>query len=106
MNMRQYYQKIKEVEEKILTPEVVVMSNETSDGGVAGIMNTVKKTVASRMIAEGRARLATEEEAQSFRQETNDAYRVSMEALNTAKVQLTVLSDQEMKAIKTALKSK
>ena len=106
MDMREFYQKIKEVEAAISTPEVIVVSNVTPDGGVAGVKTAVKKSLAARMIAEGKARLATDKEAKSYRQENSEAYQASLDAINASRVQVTVLSEQEMKAIKSALKGK
>ena len=103
MNMRQFYQKIKEVEGSILTAELVIVSNDTPDGGKAGVKSEVKRSVASRMIAEGHARIATEEETQTFRRETEEGFQRGQEAIHSAKVQLAVLSDAEMKAIKVVV---
>ena len=106
MNMRQFYQKIKDVEDSITSAEVVIVSNETPDGGKAGVKNEVKRLVAARMVAEGRARVATNEEILVYRQELQEGYQRGLEAVNSAKVQLAVLSDSEMKSIRSALKSK
>ena len=106
MNMRQFYEKIKEIEDGIKSAEVIVVSNATPDGGKAGVKNEVKRSVAARMIVEGIARLATEEEAQLMRQEVEAAYKRGQEVLNAGKVQVAVLSDLEMKAIKSVLKSR
>jgi hypothetical protein len=106
MNMRQFYEKIKEIEDGIKSVEVIVVSNATCDGGKAGIKSEVKRSVAARMVTEGRARLATAEEAQVMRQEVEAAYKRGQEVLNSGKVQLAVLSDSEMKAIKSVLKSR
>ena len=106
MDMRLFYQKIKEVEDSIHTPEVVTVSNDTPDGGKAGIKNEVKRSVAARMVAEGHARIASAEEIQQFRKETAEGYQRAQEAISSARVQLAVLSDAEMKAIKSVLKGK
>ena len=106
MSMRQFFEKIKEIEAGIKSAEVIVVSNETSDGGKAGVKSEVKRSVAARMIVEGRARLATDEEAQVMRQEVEAVYKRGLEVLNSGKVQLAVLTDSDMKAIKSALKSR
>jgi len=106
MNLTQYYQKIKEVEEAIPDAEAVVVRNQTEDGGKAGVKSAVKRAVAARMVVEGHARLATSEEAAAFRQELAAAYQQGLETMQSAKVQLTVLSDGEMKAIRSVLKGK
>ena len=106
MDLRQFYKKIKEFEDGIKTKEVIVVSNETPDGGKAGVKSEAKRSLAARMLAEGRIRLATEEEALRFHQEKEDAYKRGQDLLNSGKVQLAVLTESELKAIKSALKSK
>ena len=106
MDMRQFYQKIKEVEESIQTAEVVIVSNTTPDGGKAGVKSEVKRSVAARMVAEGHAHLAAKGEVALFHKEKEECYRRAQDAIRSARVQLTVLSDSEMKAIKSVLKSK
>ena len=106
MDMRQFFKKIREVEDVIKIPEVILVSNQTDDGGKAGVKNEVKRSVAARMIAEGKARLATEDETKEFHQAAAEAFKLGQDAVNSGKVQLAVLTDSEMKAIKSALKSK
>lgn len=106
MEMRQFYQKIKELEAEIASEEVIVVSNATEDGGKPGVKSEVKRSVAARMLAEGRVRLGTVEEAQVFQEEKEEAYRRAQEAVSSSRVQLAVLTEAEMKAIKSALKAK
>ena len=106
MDLRQFYRKIKEFEEGIKSEEVIVVSNETSDGGKAGVKSELKRPIAARMLAEGRVRLATEAEAQLFHHEKEDAYKRGQDILSSSKIQLAVLTESEMKAIKSALKGK
>ena len=54
MDLRAYYQKIREVTEKIEGDHVVIISLETPDGGRAGVRTEVQRGVAARMIVEGR----------------------------------------------------
>lgn len=106
MDLRQFYQKIMTFEESIKSDEVVVVSNETPDGGKAGVKSEVKRSHAARMLAEGRVRLATEEESQLFHQEKAEAYKRGQEILSSGKVQLALLTESEMKVIKSAFKNK
>ena len=106
MDMRQFYKKLRQFEEGIKSEEVIVVSNETPDGGKAGVKSEVKRSVAARMLAEGRVCLATEEEAQLYHQEKEAAYKHGQEVLNSGKLQLAVLTEPELKAIKNALKGK
>ena len=106
MDMRQFFQKIKEIEDLINLAEVILVSNKTDDGGKAGVKNEVKRSQAARMIAEGKARLATEDETKNFHECAAEAFKAGQDAMNSGKVQLAVLTDSEMKAIKSALKTK
>ena len=106
MDLRQFYQKIKALEAGIKSEEVVVVSNETPDGGKAGVISEVKRSHAARMMTEGKVRQATEEEAQHFHLEKESVFKRAQEMISSRKVQLAVLTESEMKAIKSALKSR
>ena len=67
MDLRVFYQKLKQIESQIVEEHPVVVSYETPDGGKAGMRTEVPRPVAARMVAEGKARLGTEEEAAEFR---------------------------------------
>ncbi|MGH9660803.1 MAG: hypothetical protein ACRD96_19805 [Bryobacteraceae bacterium] len=69
MDLKAYYQKIRETEQAIADEYPVVVSFETPDGGKANVGTEVPRRVAARMIVEGRARLATEVEARDLRTE-------------------------------------
>jgi hypothetical protein len=63
MDLRTYYRKIRETEVSIDSEEVVIVSLATPEGGKAGVRTEAPRAIAARQIAEGRARLATDEEA-------------------------------------------
>jgi hypothetical protein len=67
MDLRMFYQKMRNIEREISAPHVVVVSAETPDGGKAGVKTEVRRELAAKLIAEGRARLATPEETDEFR---------------------------------------
>lgn len=73
MNLKSYYQKIREFESSIVEPFVVVVSHETADGGKEGLLTEVPKAVAAKMIADGRGRLASEEAAREFQEKKAEA---------------------------------
>ena len=102
MDMRAFYQKLKQIEESISEPHVVIVSNETGDGGRAGVMTETPKSVAARMIAEGNARLATKEESESFREKALEAKRQVDQAIAASRMQLTVISDADLRALRGA----
>ncbi|MEO8131619.1 MAG: hypothetical protein ABJF23_21135 [Bryobacteraceae bacterium] len=66
MDVRIYFQKVRQIEAAILKPHTVVMSLDTPDGGKAGAMTEVTRITAARLVAENKARLATEEENNEF----------------------------------------
>lgn len=67
MDLRLFYQKLRKIEAEIAEPHVVVVSNETPDGGRAGQKTEVSRGIAARLLVEGRARLASAEEVVEFR---------------------------------------
>jgi hypothetical protein len=66
MDVRIYFQKIRQVEAGIVSPHVVVMSLDTSDGGKTGLLTEVSRVMAAQLVVENRARLASEEETNEF----------------------------------------
>src|SRR5262245_25989488 len=66
MNLRSYYQKIRELAESLEPGDVWVESLATPDGGKPGVFTQVSRQLAAKLIVDGRARLATTEAAQEF----------------------------------------
>ncbi len=102
MDMKVYYQKVRQVEGTISEPHVVVVSEATPDGGRAGVRTEVARRVAAEMVVEGRARLATEDEARAFREEMAEASRSAAQALAAKRMQITVISEADLRALKGA----
>lgn len=67
MDLRVFFQKVKEMEHAIPGNPVVVVSEDTPDGGRAGGKTEVSRALAAKLIVEGRARLATEQETAGYR---------------------------------------
>lgn len=103
MDLRAYYQKIRKTESEIPDENPVIVSVETSEGGRAGRLTEVKRPLAARMVVEGRARLATEQEAADFRKEQGQAYELARRR-EAAKLPGGVLSEQDLKAIRSVLR--
>ena len=101
MDLRLYYQKIRDMESKITEAFPVVVSNETADGGKPGVLTEVTPGIAAKMLVEGVARLATAEEATAFQAVQAEAKRAADEAAAAAKVQFTVLSTTELNKLKS-----
>jgi len=104
MDLRNYYQKIRQVEAEIGEDPTIVMSLETSDGGKAGRATEVPRETAARLIVELRARLATAEEAAAYRALVEEQRRIADQVQAMSRTQFAVISDVEMKAIRGALK--
>jgi hypothetical protein len=100
MDLKQYYQKIRDMESKTTEAFPVVVSNETADGGKPGVLTEVTPGIAARMLVEGVAHLATAEEAMTFRAAQAEAKRVADQEAAAAKVQFTVLSTTELNRLK------
>ena len=66
MDVRIYFQKIRQIEAGIVSPHAVVVSLDTGDGGKAGAMTEVSRSMAAQLVVETKARLATEEETNEF----------------------------------------
>ena len=104
MDLRVYYQKLRKTEQELAEEHVVVVSNETTDGGRPGQKAEVTRAVAAKMIVEGRARLATKDEATQFHKAIADVKRAAEQAALASKVQVNVISESDMRALKGALR--
>ncbi len=91
MDLRVFYQKIREVEESLSADSVVLVSLETPDGGKAGVRTEVPRSLAARMVVEGRARIASDEDAAEFREQTAEAKRTADQIAAASRMQVTVL---------------
>jgi hypothetical protein len=104
MDLKVYYGKMREIEAGISEADVVVVSVETADGGVAGVRSEVPKRVAARGVVEGRVRLATAKEAKEFRDQQAEAKRMLEEMAALSRVQLTVVPTSDLNRLKAAAK--
>ena len=100
MDLRIYYQKIREAEAKITEEFPIVVSKETGDGGKDGTKTEVPRRIAAKMVVEGLARLASEEEIKTFRAFLAEAKRVAEQVAQATRLQLTVLSTADLDRIK------
>jgi hypothetical protein len=104
MDMRAFYQKARQIAETIAEAYAVVISLPTPDGGREGIASEVAKALAALLIVEGKARLATAEESQNFRDRAAEAKAAADRLVTASKVQITVLSDADFRALKGSSK--
>lgn len=68
MDLRAYYKKVREAEATLTEEHMIMVSFATSEGGKPGVRTEASRAIAARLIAEGCARVATEEEARDFRE--------------------------------------
>ena len=106
MDLRLYYQKIREATSNIAEAFPVVVSKETADGGKAGILSEVTRAIAARLLVEGLARLASAQETDAFRQMQAEAKRLADQMAAADKVQLAVLSTEELQTLRDLSPSK
>ena len=91
MDLKFYYQNIRDEEAKISDPFPVVVSTDTEDGGKPGMQTEVTRALAAKMIVDGRARLATTDETNAFRKTKAEAKAKADQAAEAAKLQFTVV---------------
>jgi hypothetical protein len=97
MDLKGYFQKIREVESKIDAVFPVIVSLETADGGVAGVLTEVTASLAAKMIVEGVAKLATLEQSSAFQKAKAAAKQTADEIAAAAKLTFSVISSAEQK---------
>jgi len=104
MDLRVFYQKLRKIEQDIADPHVVVVSNETPDGGKAGQRTEVSRASAARLILEGRARLATPEETAEYRTNIEQARQEAEQRSMAQKIQVNVVSESDFRAMRSVTK--
>jgi hypothetical protein len=95
-----YYQKVRELERSFKATFPVVISQETPDGGTAGLKTEVPIHIAAKMIVDGRAILASENEAQEFLDQKTAAKKAADRLQAASRMQITVMSDSDMQVLK------
>ena len=95
MNLRAYYQKIRDIEHSLLEPFVVLISRETPDGGKEGVLTEVPRLLAAQMVVDGRAVLANEVAVRAFQEHKIEAKRLADQGALATRMQVTVTSATE-----------
>ncbi len=101
MDLKIFYQKVREVETQLADDPALVVSAETSDGGRAGVVSEVPRRVAARMIVEGKARIADARESSEYRRRAEEALRKSEEDARARRVQVTVISEADLRSLRS-----
>ena len=86
MNLRAYFDKIRDVEQSLSSEEVVVVSVGTPDGGCPGRVMVLNRSLAARMLVDGRVRLATKEESVSYRNAAATEHAEAVEKLSEPRI--------------------
>ena len=102
MDLKAYYHKIRELEQRFSTPFPIVVSYETPEGGIAGVLTEVAARIAARLIVEGRARAANEQETKEFQDHKTEAKRIADQLQASTRMQVTVMSESDLRALKAS----
>jgi hypothetical protein len=97
MDLKQYFKKIRDVENTIAEQYPVIASLETADGGRSGVLTEVSRTVAAKMIVDGRAVIASDEQRAAYLARMQ-AIKLAAEKLELAKrVQVAIIADSDLR---------
>jgi hypothetical protein len=100
MDLREYYRNVRQKAAQMPSDWVVVVSEKTENGGKPGVRTEVGRAVAGQLIVDGKARLATAEEAETFYAEQRAAAERAVEEEKFGKVQLAVISEAEIENLR------
>jgi hypothetical protein len=98
VDVRQYYRKVREAESSIQEQYPLMVSLETTDGGKAGMVSEVSREIAAKMIVEGRALPATQEEQDLYRERQAAARKKAESAELARRVQVAIISESDLHA--------
>ena len=106
MDLKIYYQKIREVEEQIKDEFPILASRETPDGGKAGVFTEVVKRLAAKLLVDGLAELAHAKDAEAFRIAKAEAKKNADDQAAASKIQMTLISPGDLDRLKGATNAK
>jgi molybdenum-dependent DNA-binding transcriptional regulator ModE len=97
MDLRTWYKKVRDAEAALTGEHFVMVSLATSEGGKEGVRTEVSRSIAARLIAEARARVASEEEALEFREANRLALEQHKQEEAAKRVQVMVIPAHKLK---------
>ena len=106
MDLRDFFKRIREIEATIAEADALVVSHGTPDGGKPGVMTETPRDIAARLIAEGRARLATPDETTTHHAKVRVAIEQAERAALADRVQVALVSDADLEGLKQRTKTK
>lgn len=104
MDLRLYYQKIRETEATLSQPDVVVVSQETPDGGKAGVLTEVPRRMAAKLVVEGKARPADPDEAKQYYADAEQRVEWARERAAAGRIRVAVIPEADVRPKKPARK--
>ena len=97
MDLRTWYKKVRDAEAGLTGEHFVMVSLATSEGGKEGVRTEVPRSIAARLIAETRARVASEEEALEFHETNRLALEQRQQEEDARRVQVMVIPAHKLK---------
>ena len=97
MDLRTWYKKVRDAEAGLTGEHFVMVSLGTSEGGKEGVRTEVPRSIAARLIAETRARVASEEEALEFHEANRLALEQHKQEEDARRVQVMVIPAHKLK---------
>jgi len=104
MDLRMFYQKMRKLEQEITAPHVVIVSEETPDGGKSGVKTEVSREMAAKLIVEGRARLADSGESSEFYQSLQAGIKERDREQLKNRLSVNFVSEEELQVLRKARK--
>ncbi len=100
MDLRSYYKSVRDAEEQLTGEYVVVVSLATPEGGKNDVRTEVPRRVAAKLIAEGKSRVATQEETAAFHAANREALERHKQEEAARRVQVMVIPSHEVRSPK------
>jgi hypothetical protein len=97
MDLKQYFRKIRQIEATLSEIFPLVVSLETPDGGKPGLVSEISREHAAKLIVEGRAVLASEEEKELYRDQQASAREAAEKSELAKRVQIAIVSDRDLR---------
>lgn len=98
MDVKQYFRRLREIENSFVDNYPVVISLETSDGGKAGLIAEMSRAVAAKMIVEGRAIVANADQKAAYYEYQEANKRAAEKAELAKRVQVAIIADPEFQS--------
>jgi len=100
MDLKIYYQKIRNQRNTIRDEFPIVVSNETPDGGKSGVLTEVPRDLAAKLLVDGTARLANDVETAEFRQAQADMRKAVEDERAASRVQVTLVPRELLESLR------